>query len=219
MGSSGELHLLTNDNVETLCKVTHRPGGTVNNPNVPVPQAGLCPQLAKLGILVAQYTENNLKLASYYLNREKTSRIATPADSTLIDIHALTEHHDWESAHKDVEPLELTSNWPRNMENLDEYFHSCLGVTGIPLAYVVRENTKVLPKADDTAGNYASMQDELIACVQILTMANPNAFMAMYLTDHQHVWDNIAQSHVSLIAGLMYIPLSVLEMVVWPTRT
>ena len=77
------------------------------------------------------------------------------------------------------------------MENLEEYFCSCLSVTGIPLVYVMRENTKVLPEADDPVGNYNLMQDELITHAPILTVANPNAYMAMYLTSHQHIWDKI----------------------------
>ena len=50
----------------------------------------------------------------------------------------------------------------------------------------------MLPEADDSVGNYALMQDELITLALILTMANLNAFMAMYLTDHPHIRDKIA---------------------------
>ena len=38
MGSLEELCLLTDDDIETLFKVTHCPGGTINDPNIPVPQ-------------------------------------------------------------------------------------------------------------------------------------------------------------------------------------
>ena len=97
MGSLEELSLLTDDDVETLCKVTHHPGGTANDPNVPDPQAGPQP-----GHPACQ------KLVSYYLKyREKTSRIATLTDITLSDVHELREHCDWELAHKDVEPPEM----------------------------------------------------------------------------------------------------------------
>ena len=37
MGSLEELCLLTDDDVETLCKVTHCPDGTINNPNMQAP--------------------------------------------------------------------------------------------------------------------------------------------------------------------------------------
>ena len=171
MGSLEELCLLTDNDDETLCKVTHHPHSTINNPNVRTPQAGLDPQVTNLGILVTQHAENNLKLASYYLKcRKKTSRIVTPADITLSNVHKLREFHDWELAHKDVEPPELTSNWPRNIENLEEYFCGCLSVTGIPLVYIMRENPEVLPEADDPVKNYASMQDDLIACAPALTI-------------------------------------------------
>ena len=77
------------------------------------------------------------------------------------------------------------------MENLEEYFCGCLSVTGIPLAYALREKPEVFPEADDPVDNYGSMQDELIAHALILTVANPNAFMATYLSDCQCVWDKI----------------------------
>ena len=155
-------------------------------------QAGLHPHVANQGILVAQHAENNVKLVSYYLKyRKKTSRSVTLADITLSYVHKLREHHNWELAHKDVELPELTSNWPRNMENMEEYFCGCLSVTGIPLAYAVREKPEVFPEADDPVDNYGSMQDELITHALILTVANPNAFMATYLSDCQCVWDKI----------------------------
>ena len=132
MGSLEELHLLTNTNVEMLCKGTHCPGSMIDNPSLPAPESGPHPQIANLGILVNQHTEKNLKLVTYYLKyKEKTSRVVTLADITLSNICELREHCNLEAAHKNVEPLELTLNWPRNMENLDEYLHSCLGETQI----------------------------------------------------------------------------------------
>ena len=151
MSSLEELCLLTNDNVETLCKVTCHPGSTINDPNIPTPETGPHSQVANPDILVTQHTE---ELVSYYVKyKEKTSRVVTPEDITLSNVHEPREHHDWEAANQDVELLELTSNWPRNMENLEEYFHSCLGVTGIPLVYVVRENPEVVPEPDDLNRN------------------------------------------------------------------
>ena len=79
MGSLEDICLLTNDDVETLYKVTCCPGSTINNPNVPASQSGPHPQVANLGIPATQHGKNNLKLVSYYLKyREKTSRVVTP---------------------------------------------------------------------------------------------------------------------------------------------
>ena len=50
----------------------------------------------------------------------------------------------------------------------------------------------MLLEANDPAGNYDSMQDELFTHVAICTMANLNIYMGMYLTDCQCIWDNIA---------------------------
>ena len=167
-------------------------GSTINDPNVQASETAMHPQIANLDILVTQHTKNNLKLVNYYLKyKEKTSRVVTQAGITLSNIQELQEHHGWKAAHKDVEPLELTLNWPRNMENLVKYLHSCLSVTGIPLVYAMRENPEVAPEADDPVEHYPLRQEELIAHALILTVANPIAFMTMYLTDHQCIWEKI----------------------------
>ena len=192
MGSLEELHLLTDDDVKTLCKVTCCSGSTMDNPNQPAPKTGLHAQIANPGIPVAQQAKSNLKLVTYYLKyKEKTSRVVTPASITFSNIHELQEHHDWEAAHKDIKPLELTLNWPRNMENLEEYLCGCLGVTEIPLSYIVRENPEVAPEAGDPVQHYPLRQDELITHALILIAANPIAFMTTYLTNYQCIWDKI----------------------------
>ena len=129
MSSLEELHLLTNNNVKTLCKVTHHLGSTVNNPIVPTPQSVLHLQVTNPGIPVAQHAKNYLKLVSYYLMyKENTSRAVTLADITLSNIHQQREHCNLEAAHKDVEPPELTLNWPKSMENLEADFHTAASV-------------------------------------------------------------------------------------------
>ena len=56
-----ELKVLTNDEIESLCKVVRRPGGTVPNPNTRYP--GQPATLSNPGKQVLLRAELNLKLA------------------------------------------------------------------------------------------------------------------------------------------------------------
>ena len=65
LDTSDELKVLTNDEIESLCKVVWRPGGTVPNPNAGDP--GQPATLSNPGEQVPLRAELNLKLACYYL--------------------------------------------------------------------------------------------------------------------------------------------------------
>ena len=141
-----EFELLSDSDISDLCKVVRRPGGTVAAVGVP---GG---QVANPGIAVSLRAETNLKLACYFLRcRTRTSRLTVPADITLENVRDLKEYRDWEKAHEDVEPPELKRDWPRNMENLEEYLRGCLGsISRIPLAYVLHhqgETASTVPPA------------------------------------------------------------------------
>ena len=179
-----EFELLSDSDVSDLCKVVRRPGGTVAAVGAP---GG---QVANPGISVSMRAETNLKLACYFLRYgTRTSRVTVPADITLDNVRALKEYRDWEKAHDDVDPHELKRDWPRNMENLEEYLRGCLGsISRIPLAYVVRENLEAQLVAP--AGGYASRQDELVARAPIVD-AN-GEFLPTYLQDRAEVWEKIA---------------------------
>ena len=56
-----------------------------------------------------------------------------------------------------------------------------MGVTNIPLAYVIRESEEVPLHADDPTTNYGSLQDELIGKAPILN--NNNNYVNTFLTD------------------------------------
>lgn len=182
-----EFAILTDAEVESLCKVVRHPGGTVPNP-----QAGQ-PPIANPGIAVPQRAENNLKLACYWIRyRQRTSRPYTAAAITLETIRSLRDNKLWEEEHKDVEAPELnTKDWPRMIELIEEWLRGCLGVTHIPLAYVIRENEDVPLHTDDPEANYSSKQDELIARAPITD--EHGAHTPNYLTDRTRVWELLSE--------------------------
>ena len=69
-----ELKVLTNDEIESICKVVWRPGGTFPNPNSGGP--GQPATLSNPRSQVPLRAELNLKLACYYLwFKDQTSRV------------------------------------------------------------------------------------------------------------------------------------------------
>ena len=130
-----ELKVLTNDEIEILCKVVWLPGGTAPNPNAgdPVQPA------TKPGEQVPLQEEPNLKLACYYFRfKDQTSRVVVSPDINLVNVRELRNHRDWEKSHKDVDAPELSlQDWSCNIESIEECLQGCLGISNIPLAYVV----------------------------------------------------------------------------------
>ena len=82
-------------------------------------------------------------------------------------------------------------DWSRNIESIEEWLRGCLGVTKIPLSYVVR--AEELMPAVTPVGGYRSLQDELIACAPIREgNAGNAAYTADYLADRSKVWELIS---------------------------
>ena len=76
-----ELEILTDGEIENLCKVIRRPGGIDPITNV-----------ANLGLQVSLRAKNNLKLARFFLKHKvKTRRVAVSTDTNLDKVHLLRE--------------------------------------------------------------------------------------------------------------------------------
>ena len=161
--SLGELKLLTDGEIENLCKVLRRPGGTIPNPQAAT--AGQPPRIPNPGEQVSLRAENNLKLASYYLkHQERVSRTPAAADITLANVRKLRELRQFEQSYETTDDSIVINprDWPKTIEGIQEYLRSYLGETKIPLAYVIREN--VDPPADpDPSTGYTTVQDEMIS--------------------------------------------------------
>jgi hypothetical protein len=188
MNALEELALLTDEEVTNLCRVIRRPGGTIVNPNA---AAGQPANIPNPGRTVSLRAENNLKLTCYFLRyKQRTSRALLAADITLDAVRGIKSYKEWEENHKDVEPPEIDAkDWPRTIDSLEEYLRGCLGVTKIPLAYVIRATIAVTAEATDPQANYVSKQDELIARAPI-TVAGHD--IATYLSDRARVWELIS---------------------------
>lgn len=192
--SVDELSLLTDSEIEALCKVVRRPGGTIANPQAGV--AGQPPTVPNPGKTVSLRAENNMKLAAYWLRfRANTSRTTTAAEITLPAVRSIRSLREWEEAHEPQDAPEgiiQSKDWHKTLEAIQEYLRTCLGVTKIPLAYVVRPDEAITPDpapAEDNRG-WPSMQDELINRAPI--MAADGTPVGAFLTDRATVWNKIS---------------------------
>lgn len=135
-----EVKLLTDDEIESLCRVIRRPGG-----NLP-PVAGALPGAVPVpnpGVPVNQRAEGHLKLLAFYLRHQaRVSRNVTVPDITLEVIRSVRELREFESTYKKPDDLPTINakDWPKTMEAIDEHLRSVLGERKIPLAYVVRKD-------------------------------------------------------------------------------
>lgn len=190
LDSLDEIKLLTDDEIESLCKVVRRPGGTIPGPN-----PGDAP-VNNPGTPINLRAENHLKLLAFYLrHQDRVSRHTNVADVTLDTIRTLRELRDFESAYKapDDPPAINAKDWPKTMENIHEYLRSYLGDHRIPLAYVIRKDEEV--PATDPEGGYPTVQDAMIARAKHFNVAADGSRTpdATYVTNREKVYEIIAK--------------------------
>lgn len=195
LDSLDEIGLLKDEEVENLCRVLRKPGGLA-------PGRANQPPVANYGTSVSLRAENNLKLMCYFIRfRKRTSRTVVPGDIDLVPIRSLRDYRTWEEEHTEMEAPEInTKDWPRTIDNIEEYLRGCLGTTKIPLAYVIRNDLDVKPEATDPSTNYASRQAELIARAPILINNNDidGPKNQTFKSDNDAVWDHLAELTRSL---------------------
>jgi hypothetical protein len=193
-----EIALLTDDEVDGLCKSIRSPGGLI--PGVPAVAGGAAavPAAPNPGMLVSSRAQNNLKLLAYYLRfQQRTSVAPVLAQITLANIRALRDQRDQEEAHTDPDaPVLDGDDWPKTIETLQEYLGACLGSTKLPLAYVVRRS---IPATPAPATGWPSNEAHMIACAPIVT--NPAGAAAVggvpiytvnFKSDNKQVWLKLA---------------------------
>ena len=196
------LQALTEDGVKALCVTVRKPGGLMPNPDHPGGAGAAQPALIPyLGRHVSAAAEGNLKLAVYWLHfRQKTSRPTNPGDVTLDNIRTVQTLKRWEDNYKEPDiPTDLINpkDWPKSIDMIKAHLRGHLGITGIPLAYVVRETEA--PQEDPEEG-FTNQLDEMIARAPIAQVGADGAVLynATYLMDRERVWDiisTITQSH------------------------
>jgi hypothetical protein len=190
LDSLDEIRLLTDDEIENLCKTVRCPGGKIPGPNPGDPPVN------NPGTPVNLRAENHSKLLAFCLrHQERVSRRAAAANITLHTIHAFPELRDFELSYKppDDPPAINAKDWPKTMESPHKCLCSYLGDRRIPLAYVVRKDEAV--PVDDPAGQYATVRDGTITRARHFTIEADGTQIidAVYLTNRKKVYEIIAK--------------------------
>ena len=190
MDTLAEIQLLTDDEIENLCKVVQQPGGTIHGPN-----PGDAP-VNNPGTPVNLRAENHLKLLAFFLRHlDRVSRDTNVANVTLNTIRTVRELRDFESTYKapDDPPSINSKDWPKTMESIHEYLRSYLGDRKIPLAYVVRKDEDV--PANDPAAGYSTVQEAMIARAKHYTVAADGTKTPdpAYINNREKVYEIIAK--------------------------
>ena len=126
-----ELDIIPVGEIDNLCNKFIRRPGRIN----------LTTNVANLGLQVFLKVENNLKLASFFLeNKTSTGSVSVATDTTFDNVRLLHDLKESENKHTDplVSSVIDAKNWPKTMESLEEYLRGHIGVKGVPLSYMVR---------------------------------------------------------------------------------
>jgi hypothetical protein len=190
MDTLAEIQLLTDDEIENLCKVVRQPGGTIPGPN-----AGDAP-VNNPGTPVNLRAENHLKLLAFLLrHQDRVSRDTNVANVTLDTIRTVRELRDFESSYKAPnDPPSINSkDSSKTMESIHEYLRCFLGDRKIPLAYVVRKDEDI--PADDPAAGYSTVQEAMIARAKHFTVAADGTKTPdpAYINNREKVYEIIAK--------------------------
>ena len=185
-----ELSSMKDEDVEQLCKTVRRPGGQILVAGVAQPNHS---------IPISIRAERNLKLACYYLQyRARVSRLVTAIGIMLDHVRALRNHKEAEGKREDGEAMEINDkDWPKTMEAIEQWLSTCMGVTEIPLAYIVWDD-EIPPAADgDPSTGYNGIWEELIMHAPISTAGaaanDPRIPTRTFKQDNKKVWGKLSQ--------------------------
>jgi hypothetical protein len=188
-----EEDMFLND-IDSLVKQLRRPGGVISGPAIfgGAAQGNPEPLVDNPVHSVSIRAGTNLKLAVFYLRHQvRISRIVASANVALTVVRSLCSTKEYEENFKVTaeQPVINQKDWPRTMEAIREFFCSVLVETGVPLAYVVRENLEIPPGTYPSEG-YITVAKEMISCA-------PHGNQA-YANESMEVWsymENVTQAH------------------------
>jgi hypothetical protein len=156
--------MLTEDDIGNICTNVRKPGGTIPNPaydpNNIVPN--IPATIPNPGRQLGRVYEKRLKMLRYYVHHlQRIQRVIVANQATLDRLVNCYRLKDAEDEDEDVElPQKLlkTDKVRDVLEDIDNYLVRKLGSSGLPLAYVVREEV-ALPLVDPGYGQPTTTDD------------------------------------------------------------
>ena len=150
------------------------------------------------GVFISFSAKQYLAMAAYHLRHQKRiSRTVDIADVTIKNVIEIRRLMLKEGRYTDEKEVKFRGwdpeDWPTNICALFYYLMEHLGVTGIPLAYVVRDTHA--PGADPIGGGkhfHGHPGEEWEMVARAPHMDAEGEPLAVYLVDRQKVWELIA---------------------------
>ena len=143
-----ELYEDDGDLISTLCSNVRKPAGTIDQPGwvapanvVPAPNP---PQVPKPGLSISAICEQRLLLAAYAASvYNKTGRTIDTAILNRLRLKEFKLHKSAVDNHQEPDSLpDISKSFTviKYLDHLPTYLRDVLGVDGIALSYVIREN-------------------------------------------------------------------------------
>jgi hypothetical protein len=146
LGTSNDYIGLTESDIEDVCKIIRRPGGTIPNPLAGRGGRGMMPpplHLPNPGSQIGHLHEKRLKLVRYFMfHLQRVQRDFDPAIATLFtlqQIYQLKDVDDEETKPTMPDKLVKTEKVREVIENIESVLFTMKGINGVPLLYVVRD--------------------------------------------------------------------------------
>jgi hypothetical protein len=138
---------LTEDDIEDVCKIIRRPGGTIPNPAFGAAgrgAGGQPPVLPNPGLQIGHLQEKRLKMLRYFVfHLQRVQRDFDPAVATmntLQEVYLLKEIDEDDQKNPGLpEKLTKADKVREVIENIESVLLNMKGLNGVPLLYVVRD--------------------------------------------------------------------------------
>jgi len=110
-----------------------------------------------------------------------------------------------------------TKDLPRIFDAIEKILNELRGIEGVPLSYVIREKIFPAPETDDPAGDYYSLNDEMIPRALILkptvrAVTDPNQLTT--LAKDRIQWSDMFKAANLMVYNDLHLMLSDSEL--WP---
>ena len=165
LDSSDSFKQLTDQDIKDLGVACRKPGGTMANPNAAAANAPAI--IPKPGVALSFLSVKRLRMLCYYIHHmERIQRPFHYNQATmqrLLNVWALYEDEEKNDEDPDMpEKFTDVKNVRSMLEDLDNYLIIKRGATGLPLAYVTRDEIGLPAPADDPGFGNPDATNEMI---------------------------------------------------------
>jgi hypothetical protein len=143
LGTIADFSSLSESDIEDVCKIVRRPGGTIPNPNAGRGGRGVPDVLPNPGVQIGHLHEKKLKMLRYFVfHLQRVQRNFDPITASMDVLHEvyLLKDVDEETAKVELpDKLTKTDKVREVIENIESVLLVMKGINGVPLLYVVRD--------------------------------------------------------------------------------